>query len=66
MKSYACHANDAMDSDVAFLAGIAFAFQFSNEAMRERLCEEHQATLVRASAGAVAAVPPSARRVSPT
>jgi hypothetical protein len=65
MTCYACHAG-SVSGDVAFLAGVAFVFQFNNEAMRERLCEEHQTTLVRAASGAAKVVPSDAKRGSPT
>jgi hypothetical protein len=49
-------------SDVAFLAGIAFAFQFNNDAMRRHVCERHARSIVGASTRALDKVPEEDRR----
>lgn len=52
----------SMGGATAFLAGISFAFSFSGDAMRKRLCPEHAEMLVRAHKGALSAVPDGDRR----
>lgn len=52
----------SMGGATAFLAGISFAFSFSGDAMRKRLCPEHAEILVRAHKGALPAVPAGDRR----
>ena len=65
MKCAACQCA-GRDPETAFLAGIAFVFAFSNDAMRERLCPEHTAALLRGHNGALPTVRPADRRAVPT
>lgn len=47
----------------AFLAGIAFAFQFNNEAIRRQLCDDHAEAMVRGAEAAKVKVRPEDARV---
>ncbi len=51
-------------SDVAFMAGIAFAFQFNNEAMQRHLCPGHKKSLVSGALASNAKVPEDERRTT--
>lgn len=51
-------------ADVAFLAGVAFAFQFNNEAMRRHVCPGHAKSLVNGVLMAQGKVPEADRRTS--
>lgn len=66
MRCVACaiRARPDFRADTAFTAGISFAFTFSAEAMKERLCAEHQESLARGHAGALVAVEPADRRAT--
>lgn len=58
IRCYACALRDAKTGvDTAFLAGIAFAHEFKDDAMKQRLCPEHQERLVRGTLGARPSIP---------
>lgn len=62
-RCIACQCDEeARAPSTAFLAGIAFVGSFNAAGVRARLCDEHLARLERAWAGALPAVPTSARR----
>jgi hypothetical protein len=58
-----CDTTDGCTPALAFLAGIAFAFQFSTEAMEQRICPRHAEALSRQYVSALQFVPPEERRV---
>ena len=58
---YACRTR-LMPGDMAFLAGIAFAFQYNNNAKRGHLCEDHAAALIRGAQRTEQAVAETDRR----
>lgn len=63
MNCYACRVqSERREPAIAFLAGIGFAFEFTNEAMEARLCAFHQDILVHAVKGARPSVPAHERR----
>jgi len=53
---------DGVPPSTAFLAGIAFRAQYTPDAMRERLCPQHQEALRRGADRAALVVPPHAKR----
>ena len=61
---YACRFDGAiiLNPATAFLAGIAFVFQFNDDAMRRKLCAAHAAALIRGYVGSSQSVAPEDRR----
>lgn len=68
MKCFACDIGAlplaALSPDHAFLAGIAFAFQYSNDAMKARLCSDHQAALVASATKTASSIRAEDRRTN--
>jgi hypothetical protein len=63
MKCVACECDlRPILRSMAFLGGMVFTAQHNNDAIAERLCEEHKAELLRLANGTADAVRPEARR----
>ena len=63
VKCYACTVLEHdVEADTAFLAGMAFVGQFSNQAVLDRLCQTHITLLKVSSEAAARTVPLAARR----